>query len=104
MRFRRKGQWRTGVISGLLVAALLAVGAVTLIVLAADGFQLSWWSVDGGGGLSEGGDFVLSGTAGQFDAGLLTGDGYVLGGGFWSGGELAPAVHTVYLPLVVCAP
>ena len=36
---------------------------------ASGGFNLTWFTVDGGGGTSSGGDFVLSGTAGQPDAG-----------------------------------
>ncbi len=64
-------------------------------------FSLAWWSVDGGGGRSEGDGFVVNGTAGQFDAGSLTGEGYSLGGGFWGGGEVAPAGTAVYLPLVI---
>ena len=46
-------------------------------------FDLSWWTVDGGGGTSSGGDFVLRGTIGQPDAGDLTGGNYTLRGGFW---------------------
>ncbi len=49
----------------------------------AGGFEISWYTVDGGGGTSSGGDFVLSGTAGQPDAGDLAGGDFVLRGGFW---------------------
>ncbi len=48
-------------------------------------FDLSWYSVDGGGGLmSTGGTFELSGTIGQADAGLMTEGSYALTGGFWA--------------------
>jgi hypothetical protein len=47
------------------------------------------------------GGHTLAGTAGQPDAGLLTGDGYALGGGFWRGGPAAPPEYELYLPLVV---
>ena len=50
---------------------------------AGGGFEMSWYTVDGGGGTSSGGDFVLSGTAGQPDAGDLAGGDFVLRGGFW---------------------
>jgi hypothetical protein len=42
-------------------------------------------TIDGGGGVSAGGDFVLTGTIGQPDAGIQasTGDAYALAGGFW---------------------
>ena len=47
------------------------------------GFDLTWFTVDGGGGTSSGGGFVLSGTIGQPDAGDLAGGDFVLSGGFW---------------------
>ena len=50
---------------------------------ATGGFDLTWFTVDGGGGTSSGGDFVLSGTIGQPDAGDLAGGGFTLRGGFW---------------------
>lgn len=50
-----------------------------------DDYDLSWSTIDGGGGTSSGGDFVLSGTIGQPDAGTMAGGDYVLAGGFWSG-------------------
>ena len=46
-------------------------------------FDLSWHTVDGGGGTSIGGDFVLRGTIGQPDAGDLSGGDFTLRGGFW---------------------
>jgi hypothetical protein len=48
-------------------------------------FDLSWSTIDGGGGSSSGGQFVLNGTIGQPDAGTLTGGNFTLEGGFWSG-------------------
>lgn len=47
-------------------------------------FDLSWSTIDGGGGTSSGGQFQLSGTIGQPDAGALTGGNFKLEGGFWS--------------------
>jgi hypothetical protein len=81
----------------ILAALLLAGGA-----LADNGYELSWHTVDGGGGTSSGGGYTLSGTAGQPDAGLLMGGEYRLGGGFWGGGAvvLAPGLE-YYLPLVL---
>ena len=46
-------------------------------------FDLTWHTVDGGGGTSSGGDFVLRGTIGQPDAGDLSGGDFTLRGGFW---------------------
>ena len=50
-------------------------------------YDLTWHTIDGGGGTSSNGDFVLSGTIGQPDAGTMKGGNYVLVGGFWSGQE-----------------
>lgn len=57
-------------------------------------FDLSWHTIDGGGGMSTGGSFVLSGTIGQHDAapGAMTGGTFELAGGFWAaGGPATPA-------------
>ena len=49
-------------------------------------YDLSWYTIDGGGGTSTGGSFSLSGTIGQPDAGVpLTGGAFTLTGGFWAG-------------------
>jgi len=46
--------------------------------------------VDGGGFTwSSGGGYARASTASQPDAGVLVGEGYALGGGFWRGGTLA---------------
>ena len=50
-----------------------------------DGYDLTWSTIDGGGGRSTGGTFTLEGTIGQPDAGLMTGGDYTLAGGFWVG-------------------
>ena len=78
------------------IALLLAVSTA----LARSGYDLSWWTVDGGGGDSSGGLYALSGTIGQPDAGVLTGGDYTLGGGFWGGG-VAAVEYKVYLPVVL---
>ncbi len=47
--------------------------------------DLSWRTIDAGGGTSAGGPFSLTGTIGQHDAGpALSAGGLTLGGGFWS--------------------
>lgn len=48
-------------------------------------FDLSWSTIDGGGGASGAGQFSLVGTIGQPDAGKLTGGNFSIEGGFWSG-------------------
>ena len=68
--------------------------------VARSGYDLTWSTVDGGGGtFSTGEGYALGGTAGQPDAGVLAGSGYTLAGAFWRGGALAK--YKVYLPLVV---
>lgn len=47
-------------------------------------FDLTWYSIDGGGGYSIGGTFELEGTIGQLDAGGMSGGSYELTGGFWA--------------------
>lgn len=47
--------------------------------------SIPWYTIDGGGGTSTGGSFVLSGTIGQPDAGEMSGGTFVLRGGFWNG-------------------
>lgn len=71
---------------------LMVAGAISVAVAqVGDGYDLSWNTIDGGGGTSSGGSFSLSGTAGQFDAGVLTGGTYTLIGGFWGGAGVAVA-------------
>ncbi|MEM1330376.1 MAG: GC-type dockerin domain-anchored protein [Planctomycetota bacterium] len=66
----------------LLVAALSG----SLVAGAANAqFSIDWYTIDGGGGTSSGGGFVLSGTIGQPDAGApMTGGTFELIGGFWA--------------------
>jgi hypothetical protein len=51
-------------------------------------YSIDWYTIDGGGGQSSGGQYILTGTIGQPDAGYLDGDNYELLGGFWVGGPL----------------
>jgi hypothetical protein len=84
-----------------LAACLFLLLASAALAQSGGGYDLSWSTVDGGGGTqSSGGGYSLGGTAGQPDAGLLTGGDYTLAGGFWPGGALAVPAYRVYLPLV----
>jgi hypothetical protein len=85
----------------LLVALLSLAIAAGASAHTGGGYDLTWSTVDGGGYTwSEGGGYALGGTAGQPDAGMLSGGGYTLAGGFWAG---AAAQHRLYLPLVMKA-
>ncbi len=67
----------------------------------AAGYDLSWWTVDGGGAVRAGspGSYTLSGSIGQPEAGLaLSDEEYILIGGFWGG---AATQFRISLPLVL---
>jgi hypothetical protein len=61
--------------------------------------QVEWRTVDCGGGVSAGGGYQISGTAGQPDAGVPIGGGYRVNGGFWlpAAEEPATAIVLAYL-------
>ena len=89
-----------------LLFLLLGVGVLLLLVglvaLAQGGYELSWWTVDGGGHTySAGGGYELGGTIGQPDAGVLAGGGYTLSGGYWRGGAVVRNPYLLCLPLVL---
>jgi hypothetical protein len=85
-----------------LAACLFLLLASAVLAQSGEGYDLSWWTVDGGGGtFSGGGVYSLGGTAGQPDAGMMTGGAYTLAGGFWGGGAVTVPERAIYLPLVV---
>jgi hypothetical protein len=91
-------------IRGLLIVLVIAMGLFLLPALGlaqtGGGYDLTWYTIDGGGDRVSGGGYTLAGTAGQPDAGAaLTSGGYSLVGGFWAGAGAAQ--HRIYLPLVV---
>ena len=51
-------------------------------------YSIDWYTIDGGGGRSNGGTYTLTGTIGQPDAAYSAGGDYELLGGFWPGGPL----------------
>jgi len=75
----------------LATASLVSTAALAQFV-AGPTYDLSWNTIDGGGGTSAAGGFTLTGSIGQPDAGgPLIGGGFTLAGGFWSnGGTPAP--------------
>ena len=86
----------------LFVGILLLPPGLIALAQTGGGYDLTWSTVDGGGyTFSTGSGFSLGGTAGQADAGVLTGGGYTLAGGFWRGGAAAGSKYKVYLPLVL---
>ena len=84
------------------LAVLLLLLRVSLTLAQSGGYDLRWWTVDGGGGSSSEGVYTLTGTIGQPDAGAMQGGSYTLRGGFWGGGSIpGGGPYRVYLPLVV---
>jgi len=88
-----------------MAVLLLLVGRVVL-AQTGGGFDLSWWTVDNGGGSLSGDGYTLLNTMGQPDAATLSGGGYTLYGGFWGPGPATtppptptPAAH-LYLPVI----
>ena len=100
------------------IACLLLVAVTGIALAQTNGYDLTWWTVDGGGGSATGGSYTLSGTIGQPDAGNLSNGDYTLTGGFWGGvsGASPPGptptptpsptppptgTQFIYLPLVI---
>ena len=79
------------------------IAFITSTALATNGYQISWRTVDGGGGVSKsaGGEYTLQGTIGQHDAGSSQGGTYNLDGGFWVRGILNLLDFIIHLPLVL---
>src|SRR5712672_2620984 len=71
----------------LILAVFFAMTGVAL----AQSYSIDWFTVDGGGGTSSNGQYVVSGTIGQPEAGHMAGGSFSLDGGFWG---LVAAVQT----------
>jgi len=88
---------KTGVLLIMLVVALL-LGGLTH-AQSGNGYDLTWNTIDNGGGTIENGGYILNGTIGQPEASTpLSNGGYTPAGGFWSSGA---AQYRIYLPLVL---
>ena len=74
----------------LKFGASLVVGCWLLVLLmcpsaGAQNYSIDWFTIDGGGGISTGAVYSVSGTIGQPDAGpAMSGGNFSLTGGFWS--------------------
>ena len=83
----------------LMLALVGLAGLSHALAQTGGGYDLTWHRVAAGGGTSAVSDTILTGTAGQPEAGAaLSGGGYTLVGGFWGGG---PGQSRVYLPVVI---
>jgi len=72
--------------SGLVFWIILLM--ISAASIASSQYEISRYTIDGGGGQSSGGQYVLTGTIGQPDADWSTAGDYELLGGFWPGGPL----------------
>ena len=71
--------WKSKVRIAVLVFWPVVLGAQAQI-----SYSIDWFTSDGGGGISTGGIYSVSGTIGQPDAGIMSGGNFTLEGGFWS--------------------
>lgn len=76
----------------------LALLSSALCFRASAQYSIGWSKVSGGGGTSTGGEYSVSGTIGQHDAGgSMTNGNFSLTGGFWS---LITAVQPTNAPFI----
>jgi hypothetical protein len=80
-----------------LMFPLLAILTMTLsFPAAAQSYYIDWFKIAGGGGTSTNGQYIVSGTIGQHDAGSsMSGGNYSLTSGYWS---LIAAVQSLGAP------
>src|SRR5262245_31687691 len=71
----------------ILCAATLLI---SLLIGNCQNYAVSWFTIAGGGGASQGGAYTLRGTIGQWDAGRSSGGAFTLLGGFWAGSDVSP--------------
>ncbi len=64
-------------------------------------YAISWYTIDSGGGVSQGGNYTLQGAIGQPDAGSLQGGAYALAGGYWAAFK---QWWSQYLPVILKEP
>jgi hypothetical protein len=72
------------------IGALLLCSGVAAAPRGGGDFEVTKFTLDGGGGTSSDGPYVLSGLIGQPDAGQMTGGSFALSGGFFSGQANSP--------------
>lgn len=82
----------TRTIASVRTAVVVTIFAVATATALGGTFDLSWYTINGGGATSTGGGFELSGTIGQADAGApMAGGDFELTGGFWPGADPSAA-------------
>ena len=89
-------------IVSLLIAVMAFATMATVRAQEGGGYDLTWSTIDNGGGESISSGYTLAGTIGQTDAsGTMTGDGFTLTGGFWNGNHIVTVNYHVFLPMIL---
>jgi hypothetical protein len=87
-----------------LAVLLVLIGMAHLLNAQAQplsGYDLSWWSVDGGAGTLSAGKYRLPGIASQPDANMLASGSYMLYGGFWNSRSPSPFSRPMVFLLLI---
>ncbi|MCP5097403.1 MAG: amidohydrolase family protein [Chloroflexi bacterium] len=85
----------------LFTALILAFIGGTIALAQSGDLALTWWTIGGGGGTSNGNEYTLSSTIGQAGAGRLIKGVYDLSGGYWTeANTTSDSTATIYLPLI----
>jgi len=88
------------VLSIALVTLLMVITFASTQAQSGSGYDLTWNTIDNGGGTSSNGGYIIDSTIGQPDAGApINNGGYTLTGGFWAGVSIAQ--YHIYLPVVL---
>ena len=69
----------------IMMRACVVAVMVLVASVAAEDYEITWHTIDGGGQTSSGGGYSLTGTIGQADTGVASAGDYVLSSGFWPG-------------------
>lgn len=85
----------------LQATVLLITSAAVAYAQAGGGFNMSWFTVDDGGGTSTGGSYTWSATIGQPDAGTLSNGRFTFVGGFWGVAASTPTPGPIIVGHVV---
>lgn len=94
---------RSSLTTPFLILSVILLCLTTPLALAqtGGGYDLTWATVDDGGGSSSGGRYVLAGTIGQAEVNsTMSGGTLVLVGGFWPGGS-PDGDEFIYLPIIL---
>ncbi len=87
------------VLAIFVLSIALTFNQVTTSAQSGGTYDLTWSSLEGGGGMFSTGDaYALGGTIGQADVGAMSGGSYALAGGFWFGGS--GLLTNLYLPII----